>query len=187
MSGSSVDNKKNSLWRLLKTAFLKARERVRKKGGASFRARSPEHFAIDVLNEHYGKRRSAKPRDYSEDELDHAIAVAQSEGFVALLEQAVEDALVSREKEFAPAEAQVTQKPSQKAREEPAKKQDTAELQRLREVIERAGGEVRDLRKTGEGLYPVEVATPLAVYTDRGTQEDIVRQVERDVSAARSR
>jgi hypothetical protein len=187
MSEGSIDNKKNFLWRLLKTAFLKARERVRKRGGASFRARSPEHFAIDVLNEHYGKRKTAKPRDYSEDEIEHAIALAQSDGFITLLEQAIEDALASREKEFAPTEPPATPKSSLKERGESVKRAESVELQRLREEIERAGGEVRDLSKVGEGLYSVEVATPLAVYTDRGTQEEIVRQVERDVSATRSR
>lgn len=187
MSDSAMDNKKNLLWRLLKTAFLRAREHVRKRGGVSFRARSPEHFAIDVLNDHYGKRRAAKPRDYSEDELDHAIAVAQSDGFIALLEQAIGDALASREKECAPGECQGAPKSPQKGRAEAVKEPDAAELQRVREEIERAGGEVRDLQKIGEGLFSVEVATPLAVYTDRGTQEAIVRQVERDVSAARSR
>ena len=176
-------NKKNILWRLLKSAFLKARENVRKKKGASFRVRSPEHFAIDVLNEHYGKRKEAKPKNYSEKELDHAITVAQSAGFIEALEEAITVSLLSPENQLPPQEHPEPPRVQPKEPAAPSKPVVHPDLRQFREEIEKAGGEVRDLKKVGDNLFAVEIATPLAVYRDRGTREEILMQVQRDVEA----
>jgi hypothetical protein len=186
MSDTTMGNRKNILWRLLKNAFLKARQDVRQRGGAPFRVPSPEHFAIDVLNEHYGKRKAAKPRNYTSAELDHAIIVAQSEGFLKALEEAITDAMASREKQTPQVEAPVTVEPEKEESLEPVKPLERGEVHRLRDEIERAGGEVRSLKDLREGLYAVEVATPLAVYWGTCTREEILRQVEHDVLALES-
>ncbi len=210
MSDTSVGNKKIMLWRLLKQAFLKARETVRQKSGVSVRVPSPEHFAINVLNEHYGKRKSAKPRNYTAEELDHAIAVSQSHGFLKALEHAISEFAASRQGEPQQAHTQADHKvvvkqhseavkhAETKQHTEPVKPAETRhpqeapktpesrELRRVREEIERLGGEVRDIKILGIGRYEVEVATPLSVYRDKGTEDEILRQVERDVAMARA-
>ncbi len=190
MSDTTTGNRKTILWRLLKNAFLKARQNVRQQGGAPFRVPSPEHFAIDVLNEHYGKRKAAKPRNYTSVELDHAITVAQSKGFLKALEEAIEEAIAeamaSREEQTPQVEAPVTAEPETGETLEPVKPAERGEVHRLHEEIERAGGEVRSLKDLREGLYDIEVATPLAVYWGKCSREEILRQVEHDVLALES-
>ncbi len=189
MSDIPKGTEKTALWRLLKSAFLKARENVRRREGAALRVRSPEHFAIDVLNEHYDKRRTAKPRDYTPAELDHALTLAQSKGFISALERAISEALLSRTKPADQPEHSGRAEPSVPSADEtleaPAASE-PRELHRLRMDIERAGGEVRELKRLGGDLYAFEVATPLAVYWGKDTREEILRQVDRDVSAVRS-
>lgn len=210
MSDTSVGNKKIMLWRLLKQAFLKARENVRQKSGVAVRVPSPEHFAINVLNEHYGKRKSAKPRNYTAEELDHAVAVSQSHGFLKALEHAISEVASSRQGQPQQPETQAVHKvvakqhpeavkhPETKQHPESVKPAETKhlqeapktpesrELRRVREEIERLGGEVRNIKSLGIGRYEVEVATPLSVYCDKGTEEEILRQVERDVATSRA-
>lgn len=186
MSDIAKGTEKTALWRLLKSAFLKARENVRRREGATLRVRSPEHFAINVLNEHYDKRKAAKPRDYTPEELEHALTLAQSKGFIGSLERSISEALASRSRQQAPAEPAEAEVPIAAAVPEPQEAPEPRESHRLRGEIERAGGEVRELRKLDGEIYAFEVATPLAVYWGKDTAEEILRQVERDVSAMRA-
>ena len=187
MSEVTKGTEKTLLWGLLKSSFLKARDNVRKRGGATFRVRSPEHFALDVLNEHYGKRKSAKLRNYTPEELEHALTVVRSEGFIHALEQTIGEAHVSRSRQPALPETLATAESATGTMPvEPAGPAEQHELQRLRREIERAGGEVRDLKKLGDGLYAFELATPVAYYWGKDTREEILKQVERDISAARA-
>jgi len=186
MSDIAKGTEKTALWRLLKSAFLKARENVRRREGATLRVRSPEHFAISVLNEHYDKRRAAKPRDYTPVELDHALTLAQSAGFISALEGAISEALASRSKEPAQPKPSEAAEPVTQETPGPSGAAEPRDLHRLRIEIEEAGGEVHDLKRLDGELYSFEVATPLAVYWGKDTREEILRQVERDVSAART-
>lgn len=186
MSDIAKGTEKTALWRLLKGAFLKARENVRRREGATLRVRSPEHFAISVLNEHYDKRKAAKPRDYTPVELDHALTLAQSAGFISALEGAISEALASRSKEPAQPEPPEAAEPVAAETPGPPEAAEPRDLHRLRLEIERAGGEVHDLKRLDSELYAFEVATPLAVYWGKDTREEILRQVERDASAART-
>ena len=178
---------KTLLWGLLKSSFLKARDNVRKRGGATFRVRSPEHFALDVLNEHYGKRKSAKIRNYTPEELEHAVVVVRSEGFIHALEQTIIETYASRSGQPVLRETPETaESATGTTTAGPLGPTEHHELQRLRREIERAGGEVLDLKMLGEGLYAFELATPVAYYWGKDTREEILKQVERDVSAAQA-
>lgn len=185
-----INPDKNCLWKALRKAEQKARNRATGATGVHYMSSCDEgREALSLLNQILKKPKNTRLKKYSPDEISRGLEIVNSDGFVSQLVDNYRQEISSPDSQMSLLRAQslAMGTPVQYPAEliERAKKNKEQRIRDLWEKLEKMGIEVHELVDEGRGIIGFKISTPITTYLDFGTSKEILELARMDIELAK--